>query len=161
MSRDPTIRVANETDLDGLIGLAVAFRDHQQQDWPSDQQFREAFALLLGDSSVDVILALAAGNRPLGYVMTRYRYSAWVPGLSAELEDVFVVSEARRHGVGRRLVADAIARAEQRGCRLLSVTTNERNRAALALYATFGFRAERERYDGGRALWLERWRDGK
>jgi ribosomal protein S18 acetylase RimI-like enzyme len=93
--------------------------------------------------------------------MTRYRYSAWVPGLSAELEDVFVRSEARRGGIGRRLVADAIARAEQRGCRLISVTTNERNQGALALYEAFGFRAERERYDGGRALWLERWRSSE
>jgi len=32
----------------------------------------------------------------LGYVQARYRYSAWTTGLEAELEDVFVIREARR-----------------------------------------------------------------
>jgi GNAT superfamily N-acetyltransferase len=58
--------------------------------------------------------------------------SLWTSALEAELEDVFVVNEARRRGVGRRLVEFAIAHALARGCRAIGLNTNERNIGALA-----------------------------
>jgi ribosomal protein S18 acetylase RimI-like enzyme len=157
MADDVTLRAADGRDLDGLVRLALAFRDHQRQSWPSESEFRAALARLLDDAATELLIAEADGGE-LGYVMVRYRFSAWIPGECAEIEDVFVTPGSRRAGLGRRLVALAIARAERRGCRLVSLTTNERNAAALALYESLGFRAERERWDGGRALWLERWR---
>jgi len=42
--------------------------------------------------------------------------------LEAEIEDVFVVREARRRGVGQRLVVCAIARSTAKGCRSLGDT---------------------------------------
>jgi GNAT superfamily N-acetyltransferase len=42
--------------------------------------------------------------------------------LEAELEDVFVVREVRRRGVGQRLVASAIARAAAKGYRSLGLS---------------------------------------
>jgi ribosomal protein S18 acetylase RimI-like enzyme len=77
-------------------------------------------------------------------------------GAEAELEDVFVVPEARRRGVGLRLVQFAIARANERGCRSMGLNTNERNEGALALYRRLGFRSERPRWQGGRQLWLNK-----
>ena len=59
------------------------------------------------------------------------------------------------------LVRLAVARATDRGCRSVGLTTNERNQAALALYERFGFTAERARWLGGRQLWLERPLDAK
>ncbi len=73
-----------------------------------------------------------------------------------ELEDVFVLSGARRCGRGRQLVEFAIARAVQKGCRLIGLNTNERNAGALALYRSLGFAAERALWNGARQLWLER-----
>ena len=58
------------------------------------------------------------------YVQCRYRYSAWMLVLEAEIEDVFVVREARRRGVGQRLVVCAIARSTAKGCRSLGDTPN-------------------------------------
>jgi ribosomal protein S18 acetylase RimI-like enzyme len=79
-------------------------------------------------------LACGPGGARFGYVRSRYRYCAWTSALAAELEDVFVIREVRRHGVGRRLAEFAIARATERGCRTVSLNTNERNNRALALY---------------------------
>jgi ribosomal protein S18 acetylase RimI-like enzyme len=76
--------------------------------------------------------------------------------LEAELEDVFVVREARRRGVGQRLVAFAIARATAKGCRSLGLSTNERNTEAVRLYQRRGFVAESARWQDGRHLWLQR-----
>lgn len=153
---DPEIRVASAIDLDVLVRLVAAFRDHLGQATPSDADLRASIARLLQDAGAEFFLARGAGNAALGYVQCRYRYSAWTSALEAELEDVFVVREARRRGVGRRLVAFAMARAVVKGCRSIGLNTNERNESALALYRRCGFAAERAFWNGGRQLWLQR-----
>ena len=88
------IRLATADDLDALVELATAFRDHLRQATPTARQLHDGFALLLGDSQTDFLLARRPDGVPLGYVQIRYRLSAWVGGVFAELEDVFVHPEA-------------------------------------------------------------------
>jgi ribosomal protein S18 acetylase RimI-like enzyme len=156
---DLEIRVASTTDLDALVCLAAAFRDHLGQARPLDLDFRSSIARLLKDAGTEFFLACGAQGVALGYVQCRYRYSAWTSALEAELEDVFVVPEARRRGVALRLVEFAIARATVKGCRSIGLNTNERNENALALYRRSGFSAERTLCGSGRQLWLQRWLD--
>ncbi|NES72918.1 MAG: GNAT family N-acetyltransferase [Okeania sp. SIO2D1] len=154
METGPKIQIASEVDLDPLVNLAVAFRDHLGQSTPSDADFRESITLLLKDAGTEFFLGRDGQGTSLGYVQCRYRYSAWSSGLEAELEDVFVVREARLHGVGRQLVEFALTRASEKGCRLIGLNTNERNEAALALYQGLGFRSVRTLW-GTRQLWLD------
>lgn len=156
MTTEVQIRLASATDLDVLLPLATAFRDHLGQSLPADADFRQSLARLLQDTGTEFILACDAVGVALGYMQSRYRYSAWTSTLEAEVEDVFVVPEARRRGVGLRLMEFAMARAIDRGCRSIGLNTNERNTGALALYRKCGFVAERPRWDGGRQLWLLR-----
>ncbi len=156
MAVDLTIRIAHAADRDALVRLAAAFRDQLKRATPSDAELGPSIARLLKDPATEFVLACGAEGTAVGYVQARYRYSAWLSALEAELEDVFVVEDARRHGVGRRLVAFAITRAAERGCRSIGLNTNEHNEAALALYRYFGFRAERALWRAGRQLWLEK-----
>jgi len=150
-----TVRVATAGDLDALVELAAAFRESLGRRDPDDAELRSSLDRLLVDFDTEFLLACGAAGEALGYVQSRYRWSAWSSGLEAELEDVFVAEAARRDGVGRWLVLGAIERARARGCRALGLNTNERNEAALALYERLGFRSERARWDGGRQLWLD------
>jgi ribosomal protein S18 acetylase RimI-like enzyme len=154
MHTDVTIHVASEADLDDLVRLAVAFRDHVGQTTPSAAEFRSSIARLLPETSTEFFLASTPAGAAVGYIQCRYRYSAWWLALEAELEDVFVVHEVRRRGVGQRLVAFAIARATAKGCRSLGLSTNERNTAAVTLYQHLGFATDDARWQGGRYLWL-------
>lgn len=137
------IRVASATDLDALVHLAAAFREHLGQATPSDADLRASIARLMQDANAEFFLACGPRGTALGYVQCRYRYSAWTSALEAELEDVFVLRQARRRGVGRRLVEFAMARAAAKGCRSIGLNTNERNEDALALYRKCGFAAAR------------------
>nr|WP_290223978.1 GNAT family N-acetyltransferase [Trichocoleus desertorum] len=151
-----SIRIASAVDLELLVQLAGAFRDHLQQSSPSDAEFREAIARLLQDPNTEFFLAQDAQGNVLGYIQCRYRFSAWVVGYQAELEDVFVLPETRRQGVGRQLVRFAIDRAIEKDCLSIGLNTNERNTGAIALYQQLGLRAERSLWQGGRQLWLEK-----
>jgi ribosomal protein S18 acetylase RimI-like enzyme len=153
---DIELRLAGAGDLESLVRLAVVFRDHLDQAAPSEGEFRTWFATLLRDPATEFLVACDGAGEAVAYVQVRYRHSAWVAGVQAELEDVFVSPEARGRGVGRRLLTHALARAGERGCRSVGLTTNERNQAALALYERLGFTAERSRWQGGKQLWLER-----
>jgi GNAT superfamily N-acetyltransferase len=104
------------------------------------------------------IRVAATGDRgdAVGYVQLRYQYSLWVSGSLAQLEDLFVVSSFRRRGIGLQLLHAALARARTRSARLMWLNTNERNVDAVRLYAKAGLSSARERWHGGRQLWLER-----
>jgi ribosomal protein S18 acetylase RimI-like enzyme len=150
------IRMASAVDLDVLVSLAAAFRDHLGQSTPSEADFRASIAMLLEDADSEFILACGAPGTAIGHVQCRYRFSAWTSAHEAEIEDVFVVRAARRCGVAQRLMEFAIARATARGCRSIGLNTNKRNTGALVLYRKLGFAAERARWHGGRQLWLQR-----
>ncbi len=153
-ANDVEIRLASGTDLDALVRLAGAFRDHFGFSTPVEADLRASIAQLLQDAATEFFLACNPCGMPLGYVQARYRYSAWTTALEAELEDVFVIREARRSGVGLRLVEFAVTCATVRGCRTIGLNTNERNVGAVALYRRLGFETERALWQGGRQLWL-------
>ncbi|HTF32796.1 MAG TPA: GNAT family N-acetyltransferase [Myxococcota bacterium] len=150
------IDLARETDLDALVQLAIAFRDYLGQSQPSTAEFHDSIAILLKDPDTDFLLARSIDGAPLGYAQVRYRYSAWIPGLGAEIEDLFVLPFARRQGIGLELAHSVSERARQRACRVIGLNTNERNEAALGLYQRLGFTAERALWNGSRQLWLEK-----
>jgi ribosomal protein S18 acetylase RimI-like enzyme len=156
MPIDVTIHVASEADLEALVRLAVACRDHVGQTAPSAEEFCAAIAKLLHDASAEFFLARTPARAAVGSVPCRDRDSAWLLALEAELEDAFVVPEARRRGEVQRLVACAMARATAKGCRALGLSTRERNTAAVRLYRRVGLVAESARWRGGRQLWLQR-----
>ena len=79
----------------------------------------------------------------------------WLIAREAFLEDLFVVAQARRGGVGRKLLELAIARSKERGCREINLDTNESNEVAIRLYDRLGF-VSGSGSAGGRPIWLER-----
>ena len=138
-----------------------AFRDHSRQGRPSDVDAVRSVTRLLADPATDFLLALSAEGAALGYAQLRYQYSLWVSGMLAQLEDLFVASSFRRRGIGLQLLQAASARAQDRSCRFIWLNTNERNADAIRLYTRAGFTSARERWQGGRQLWLERELQGK
>lgn len=65
-------------------------------------------------------------------------------GWRATIEGVRVKRRFRGSGVGRELLAWAIARARKRGCRLVQLTTDKARPEALRFYESLGFVASHE-----------------
>jgi ribosomal protein S18 acetylase RimI-like enzyme len=151
-----TIRLAEKGDHSVVVALVLAFRDQSHHRALPDADVASSAGRLLVDPMTDFLLALSERGDALGYVQLRYQYSLWVSGFVAQLEDLFVVSSFRRHGIGLRLLNAAVARASERLARFVWLNTNERNLDAVRLYTRAGFSSAREQWQGGRQLWLER-----
>ena len=72
------------------------------------------------------------------------------PGLSRggawrmTIEAVRVRSDRRGDGIGRQMMAYAVERARDRGCRIVQLTTDKRRTDAHRFYASLGFVASHE-----------------
>lgn len=151
-----TVGIAKPEDRELLVPLVLSFRDHLQQPSPSESEVASSLKRLLADPATDFIVAVSDERAPVGYAQVRYRYSLWVVGSEAQLDDLFVVPRSRQSGLGSRLLEIAVAQARKRSCQVIGLSTNERNAEALRLYTRAGFSAVRESWQAGRQLWLER-----
>ena len=151
------IELAGGDDLESVRLLVAAFRDHLQASAPTDADLAAHLPQALRDASIDFACA-RLGGRAVGYTQTRYYRSVWASGLEALLEDLFVLPEFRGRAVGRALLRHALARARERGARLVGLTTNERNRTAQDLYRSEGLRPQSAAIwpDGREIRWVVR-----
>ena len=148
--------LARPDEAETVAELLVAFRDHMGVDWPSENAFLASVERLMEDVNTDFLLAAPdPGAPPAGVLQLRFRFSVWTAAPDAWIEDVYVVPEGRRAGVGDALVARAIERAAERGARRVELDCNEDNAGALALYERHGFSARSKR-SAGRDLFLGR-----
>lgn len=90
-----------------------------------------------------VFVAEDAGGRVLGYAVAGGATTMLTPARFGFLYDLWVAPEARRQGVGRRLVEHVAAWCRARGFRRIKLEVGAGNVAARALYGSLGFSEER------------------
>jgi GNAT superfamily N-acetyltransferase len=150
--------VASADDAAEVTRLMVAFRDWWGRDVPGDEAAAAGVARLLTDEGTEFLLAAVGEGDPVGVCQLRYRYGFWYDAPDCWLEDLFVLQDARRLGVGRALGEAAVERARERGCRRIQLDINESNPEALALYRSLGFDPLQDP-PGGNLLLMTRWLD--
>lgn len=94
---------------------------------------RETFERLLLRDTAGMVVAEEEG-RVVGYAVF------WVVGREAELGNLAVHPEARRRGVGRRLIRRVRGEARRLGVQAIYLEVRESNEAARALYQAEEFR---------------------
>jgi ribosomal protein S18 acetylase RimI-like enzyme len=118
------------------------FRDHLEKPAPPDEDIRASVERILADPGGEFLLGAAGDGDPAGVCQLRYRWSVWTSAEDCWLEDLYVIPEARRSGLGRALVEAALDSARERGCVRIELDVDEDNEPALALYAAAGFRLD-------------------
>ena len=133
---------ASSEEVDAAAGLMAAFRDHLEKAEPPDDEIRASVARILADPGSEFLLAAGEDGEALGICQLRYRWSVWTSAEDCWLEDLYVLPEARRAGLGRALIEGALDSARERGCVRIELDVDEDNDPALALYAAAGFSLE-------------------
>ena len=116
-----TIRFASPDDvpiiLDFIKGLAAFENELDAVKTTQADLLRDGF----GPQPKFEVLVAELAAEPVGFALFFLTYSTWEGRPSLYLEDLFVVESARKHGVGRQLMARLAAIAVERGYKRLDL----------------------------------------
>ena len=106
---------------DAVIGNAEALKDH----------------LFGSQKYIDAILAEFAG-KAVGFAIFFHNYSTFITKQGIYLEDIFILPEYRRQGIGKALLAKVAQIAIERDCGRLEWSVLDWNVSAQAFYRNMG-----------------------
>lgn len=126
-----TIRRAKLQDCEAVFCLAKAFATSFAVERPA---FESSFSALL--QSPDALLVVAAdGERVVGYLLGFDHFTFFANGRVSWVEEIMVIEELRRHGVGRQLMEHFELWARERESKLVALAT----RRAAPFYQSIGY----------------------
>jgi ribosomal protein S18 acetylase RimI-like enzyme len=140
MNDDFRIRSATPDDLDEAARLFDAYRQFYGQ--PTDRAAGRAFLAERMAQGESVVLLAWQDGRAVGFAQLYPLFSSVRMVPVFVLNDLYVDANARRGGVGRRLLDAAAAAARTAGGRRLMLETAVENVAARALYREAGWDEE-------------------
>ena len=120
------LRDARPSDLDALLSI-------QRASPGAAVWTRDAYESLLAADGTICLVAEGKSDERIGFIVAR------VAADEMEILNLAVRPTARRRGLGRRLVVEALARARTRGARHCWLEVRASNRAALDFYRALGF----------------------
>ena len=142
------IRKATDTDFSVIrqLNQELFFSEQKQNhddilmlNWPQTKAGEEYFTKALADQDKLVLLA-ESEKKAVGYLIgsahNRFDYRSQVTG---ELENMLVVQEARRSGVGKALVAAMKTWLKTKGISRVYVSAYAKNEKAISFYTSCGF----------------------
>ena len=141
------VRRAGREDAETLLGLIQALADYEQlpgpepaarerlvaHGWPTDGEPRR-FSAWIAE------LTGAHGPHAVGYAITFETYSTFLARPTLYIEDLFVLPDRRRAGVGNALFARLVEEARERGCGRIEWVVLDWNTSAQQFYQRLGAR---------------------
>ncbi|MEU1225968.1 GNAT family N-acetyltransferase [Streptomyces sp. NPDC005828] len=134
------LRPATRAELPAVLALLA---DEDRVVDPASVVVTEAYERAFADIEADPrneMLVLVDDGLVLGCLQATY-----IPGLGkggaerALIEAVRIRADRRGGGLGRELMERAVARAKERGCALVQLTSNKQRTEAHRFYARLGF----------------------
>jgi len=142
-----SFRRARSDDVPAIVHLLAddplgAKRERDES--PLPPAYLQAFRAVDGDPNNELVVA-CQGERVVGVLqLTFIPYLTYQGGWRALIEGVRVASGVRSQGVGKALIEWAIARARERGCIMVQLTTDKARVDAKRFYEGLGFVASHE-----------------
>ena len=143
----PTFRRARADDVPDIVRLPAddplgATRERYES--PLPESYARAFRAIEQDANNELVVA-CRGDRVVGVLQLTYIPSlTYQGGWRALIEGVRVDSGERSQGLGKTLFEWAIARARERGCHMVQLTTDKARPDAKRFYEGLGFVASYE-----------------
>jgi ribosomal protein S18 acetylase RimI-like enzyme len=142
-----TFRLATTGDVPEIVRMLAddaLGKKRESYETPLPASYYAAFEAISADPNNELVVACLAG-RVVGVLqITFIPYLTYRGSWRAQIEGVRVDASTRSHGVGRKLLEWAIERAEQRGCRLVQLTSDKTRADAIRFYESLGFVASHE-----------------
>jgi len=142
------LRRAERADAETVIGLIIALAEFENLPPPDADAQARLIEHGFGDSPrFEVLLAEVDGAPgPVGYALLLQTYSTFLAQPTLYLEDVFVLPDYRKLGIGKALLRHGVRTAYERGCGRMEWSCLDWNTNAQAMYEHMGARRMKEWY---------------
>ncbi len=134
------IRAAIASDASSIVGFVRKLALFEREP-AANVRLTEADVLrdAFGPNPRFEVLIAEMDGAPAGFALFFPNYSTWEGRPGLYLEDIFVEESARRHGIGRKLIAALARIARERKCARIDLSVLDWN-PARGFYRQLGFR---------------------
>jgi ribosomal protein S18 acetylase RimI-like enzyme len=135
---DIRIRLATADDASGIHGMIVELARAtglRQEVTSKPEHFLRHGA---GERPAFEAYVAERDGKALGLCLFFYSFSSWRGELGVYVQDLYVSDEARGTGLGRRLIAETVRHATERGATYLRLSVARENAAAQQFYSRIG-----------------------
>jgi GNAT superfamily N-acetyltransferase len=146
MSARITIRPATPDDADTFLGLVDQLADYEKLDRPSPEARGRLVADAFGPRQRISVFLGELDGAAVSYAIVLETYSSFLALPTLYLEDLFVVPDARRHGIGGAFFRFLAGEAVHRGCGRMEWVVLDWNELAIGFYDKLGARRMTEWY---------------
>jgi GNAT superfamily N-acetyltransferase len=139
MSPKVEIRSAAAADVAMLIPLVSQYWRFEAIEGFDAARVTTLLERVMSDAKLGHAWLATVDAAPAGYLLAVYVFSLEHQGLTAEIDELFVLPQHRGLGLGRRLVTTAEDTFRTRGCTNVSLQIGRDNAAARAFYRGRGY----------------------
>jgi len=132
------IRPARPGDEHALFGLIQALAEYEKLSQLVTGSAEKLARDLFGAQATVEALLVEAQGRAVAFALFFGNYSTFLTQPGLYLEDIFVLSEYRRQGIGRALLGRVAKIAKDRGCARLEWSVLDWNSNAIGFYRSLG-----------------------
>lgn len=133
------IELAQESDINELTVLLGILFSQDIEFTPEPEKQERGLRMILNDEKMGHIVIMREGNEIIGMVNILYTISTALGEKVAILEDMIIKPAFRGKGLGTELLLAGIKRAEESGCKRITLLTDFDNEKAIAFYKKQGF----------------------
>ena len=127
---------ATRTDASVVAGLLHAFNTEFDTPTPSPEVLAERLSGLLTGGN---LVALLAGEPPVGLAVVSFRPSVWYDGPVATLDELYVAPELRGRRIGHALLSRVEELARERGAGSVEINVDGEDGDARRFYEAHGY----------------------
>ncbi len=137
MSPKFTIRKGTKPDSRSFLKLITAFAKFEDKE-PPDKKARTRIIEDIFEKKLAHLLVAASGGKLIGYALYFYTYSSFTARPTLYLEDLYVLEDTRRKGLGKALFTKCVEEAITHGCNKMEWAVLPWNRNAIDFYEKLG-----------------------
>jgi GNAT superfamily N-acetyltransferase len=132
------IRPAQEKDVDAIFELILGLAEYEQLTDRVTGNSELLRSHLFGDRLYAESIVAELDGKIVGFGLFFHTYSTFLTQPGLHLEDVFVLPEYRRQGIGKALMTSVAKIAFDRGCGRLEWSVLNWNQPAIDFYQSLG-----------------------
>ena len=139
MSSTTSIHAATVEDIDALLPMVEQYWRFENIEGFDPARMRALLTRVLEDASLGRAWITRVYGEPAGYLLAVYVFSLEHQGLTAEIDEFFVIPQHRVLGIGASMLAAAESQFRLEGCSNVSLQLGRSNEAARSFYRQHGF----------------------